>query len=86
MKYTVLLGNFDNMYVIAKHSAPRELLAIHNIGIHSALREWQTINYKEIHSALKELQTIHYIEIHSAPSGDYQQVRITLKYIALGEL
>ena len=74
------------MYVIEKHSALRELQIIPYIQMHSALRELLIIRYVEMHSALRELQTILYIEIHSAPSGDYQQLRITLKYSALGEL
>ena len=39
-----------------------------------------------MHSAPGEPQTIHYNEIHSAPSGNYQQLWITLKYSALREL
>ena len=65
---------------------PQELLTIHNIEMHSALGQPQTIHYIEIHSALRKLQTIYYMEIHSAPSGNYQQLRTTLKYSALREL
>ena len=54
--------------------------------MHSALGQPQKNHFIEIHSALRELQTIRYIEIHSAPSGNYQQLRILLKYSALGEL
>ena len=58
------------MYVIAKHSALRELQIFPSIQMHTALGEPQTIHYIEIHSApLGELPTImNYIEIQ-CPKG-----------------